>query len=97
MTKRKSRKSPKPHVDWPSATGPELLRALKRLGFKRLKKGASHKHQHYMHYAGTPEIKAIQVPEHGKKGYSKHFVKRIWKQAHELMGVSAANFLKALR
>lgn len=94
---KKRRKSRKLHVDWPSATGPEMLRALKRLGFKRMQKGVSHKHQHYMHYPGTPEIEAIQVPEHGKVEYSKHFVKQMWKQANKLTGVSAADFLKALR
>lgn len=94
---KKRSKSRKPRVDWPSATGPELLRALKKLGFERLKKGPSHQHQHYMHWPESSEVKAIQIPDHGKTEYAKHKVKEIWKQANELMGVSATDFLKALR
>jgi predicted RNA binding protein YcfA (HicA-like mRNA interferase family) len=89
------RKPPrKRRVDWPSATGRSIVKALQKCGYELTKVAGSH---HFLEYPDRDEFDAIQVPVHGSEELPYFRVKDIWKQAHEISGLSAEEFLKALK
>ncbi len=81
-------------TDWPSVRGKTLYKALLKLGFVHVKTRGSH---HYLVWPEKPELGPVQVPVHGQIEYGKEFVKAKWKEVETLMGVSAEEFLKAIR
>lgn len=81
-------------VSWPSARGKSVYKALLKLGFHHEKTKGSH---HFLVWPDAPEVGPIQVPVHGQLEYPKQFVKRKWREANAIMGVSQEDFLKALK
>jgi len=89
------RKPPRSHrVDWPSATGKSVVKALQKCGYELTKVAGSH---HYLMFPGTTEFDAIQVPVHGNEELPPFRVKDIWKQACGISRLTAVEFLQALK